>query len=93
MVHEKYPKVKTSFLVGENNKKNAEGYIAELGFKPDIFSPHFSIVTKDMLKEFHEKNVLVIPWTPNTVEEIQRLKSMGVDGVITDYPDLFAQIK
>ena len=46
-----------------------------------------------MLNEFHKINVLVIPWTPNTVEDIQRLKSMGVDGVITDYPDLFAQIK
>ena len=93
LVHEKYPIVKTSYLVGKADKKTAEGYIAELGFKPDIFSPEFSIVTEDLIKAFHQQNILVIPWTPNTAEDIQRLKDMGVDGVITDYPDLYAQIK
>ena len=93
LVHKKYPKVQTSFLVDAANKKNAEGYIEEVGFKPDIFSPHFTIVTEKLIKEFHQKNVLIIPWTPNTLMDIQRLKSMGVDGVITDYPDLFVQVK
>jgi glycerophosphoryl diester phosphodiesterase len=46
-----------------------------------------------MIKGFHEKSVLIIPWTPNTAEDLQRLKDMGVDGIITDYPDLYAQIK
>ena len=93
LVHEKYPAVKTSYLVGKADKSNAEGYIEKLGFKPDIFSPEFSIVTPELVKEFHQQNVLVIPWTPNTVEDIQRLKDMGADGAITDYPDLYAQIK
>ena len=93
LVHEKYPAVKTSYLVGKADKSNAEGYIEKLGFKPDIFSPEFSIVTPELVKEFHQQNVLIIPWTPNTVEDIQRLKDMGADGAITDYPDLYAQIK
>ena len=93
LVHEKYPGVKTAFLVLATNKNNAEGYINELGFTPDIFSPHFTLVTEDLLKEFHAKKVLVIPWTPNTLADLQRLKFMGVDGIITDYPDLFAQLK
>ncbi|GAA4319069.1 glycerophosphodiester phosphodiesterase family protein [Compostibacter hankyongensis] len=92
IVHQKYPQVKTSFLVGNKDKKTADGYIAALGFKPDIFSPEFSIVTPELVKAFHEKDVLVIPWTPNTLEEIRQLKSMGVDGLITDYPDLYAQL-
>lgn len=93
LVHEKYPEVKTAYLVFATNKNNAEGYIKELGFKPTIFSPHFTIVTDNLIKEFHAQNVLIIPWTPNTAEDLQRLKSMGVDGVITDYPDLFARLK
>lgn len=93
LVHEKYPGVKTAFLVLATNKNDAQGYINELGFKPDIFSPHFTLVTEKLLKEFHAKNVLVIPWSPNTLADLQRLKSMGVDGIITDYPDLFAQLK
>ena len=93
LVHEKYPGVKTAFLVLATNKNDAQGYINELGFTPDIFSPHFTLVTDELIKEFHAKNVSVIPWTPNTLSDIQRLKSMGVDGIITDYPDLFAQLK
>ena len=93
IIHQKYPKIKTAFLVGASNKKSADGYLEELGFSPDIFSPEFSLVTPELVKAFHKKNILVIPWTPDSLEEIQRLKDMGVDGAITDYPDLYSQLK
>jgi glycerophosphoryl diester phosphodiesterase len=93
MIHEKYSKVQTSFLVGANDKKTAQGYIDELGFKPSIFSPEFSLVTPELVKAFHEKHILVIPWTPDKLEEMQHLKDIGVDGEITDYPELFQQLK
>jgi glycerophosphoryl diester phosphodiesterase len=31
----------------------------------------------------------VIPWTVNDKTRIEELKEMGVDGVISDYPNLF----
>ncbi|MEO8109352.1 MAG: glycerophosphodiester phosphodiesterase family protein [Ginsengibacter sp.] len=93
IIHKKYSKIKTAFLVGANDKRTTEGYIEELGFKPDIFSPDFSLVTPSLVKAFHRQNILVIPWTADTLEDIQRLKNMGVDGIITDYPDLFSQLK
>lgn len=93
LIHEKYPKVKTSFLVSASNKKTAEGYLRELGFKPDIFSPEFSLITVQLVTAFHKKSILVIPWTPDTLEEMQRLKDLGVDGEITDYPQLFGRLK
>jgi glycerophosphoryl diester phosphodiesterase len=30
----------------------------------------------------------IIPWTVNDKKEISKLKKMGVDGIITDFPDL-----
>jgi glycerophosphoryl diester phosphodiesterase len=93
IIHKKYPTVETSFLVEAFNKNTADGYVNELGFKPDVFSPEFSLVTPDLVKAFHKKNILVIPWTPDTLEEIQHLKDMGADGAITDYPDLYSQLK
>jgi glycerophosphoryl diester phosphodiesterase len=33
----------------------------------------------------------VIPWTANSREEITQMKSLGVDGIISDYPNLFNQ--
>ncbi|MEO8822193.1 MAG: glycerophosphodiester phosphodiesterase family protein, partial [Ginsengibacter sp.] len=93
IIHQKYPTVETSYLVEASDKKTADGYISELGFKPDVFSPEFSLVTAELVKAFHQKDILVIPWTPDTLEEIQNLKDMGVDGAITDYPDLYSQLK
>jgi len=92
MVHQKYPTVEISYLVGSKEKKTASEYIADLGFKPQIFSPEFSLLTPELVKAFHKIHVSVIPWTPDTVEEMQKLKDMGVDGMITDYPDFYAQL-
>lgn len=93
LLHERYPNQKTSFLVLKNNKNDVEGYLSELGFKPAVFSPEHSLVTKELVDGFHQIGVLVIPWTVNDLKELQRLKDLGVDGIITDYPDLFSQLK
>lgn len=86
VLNKKYPKVRTSFLV--DNKKTVEENIADLGFNPFILSPVFKMVNEELVKKCHEKNVKVIPWTPNSKEDIERLKLLKVDGIISDYPDL-----
>jgi len=93
MVHEEWPNIQTSYLVGANQKDDVEGYINTLGFKPDIFSPNYHLVTKDRVSAFHDKGIDVIPWTPNTLEVMQELKDMGVDGEITDYPNLYKDLE
>ena len=79
--------MKTSFLVA--NKKTYEENIADLGYKPFILSPEWRMVSADLVKKAHADGVKVIPWTVNNVQDINRLKLLEVDGVITDYPNLF----
>ncbi len=87
LIHQKYPKVKTSFLVA--NRKTYEENMADLGFKPFILSPEWRMVDTNLIEKAHADGVKVIPWTVNTAEDINRLKLLKVDGVITDYPNLF----
>ena len=87
LIHQKYPKVKTSFLVA--NRKTYEENMADLGFKPFILSPEWRMVDANLIEKAHADGVKVIPWTVNTAEDINRLKLLKVDGVITDYPNLF----
>src|SRR5690606_110432 len=87
ILHQKYPHVKTSLLI--SNKKSYEENIAELGFKPFIYSVEYKIVTSDLVKKAHADGVKGLPWTPNEASEISVLKALKVDGIITDYPDLF----
>jgi glycerophosphoryl diester phosphodiesterase len=41
-----------------------------------------------MVTALHEKGVKIIPWTVNEEKDAARLLKIGVDGIITDYPDL-----
>lgn len=90
-LHEKYPKIQTSLLIDE--KEPFETYIDKLGFKPTIYSPYSVLVGKGLVDRCHAMGVKIIPWTVNTVKEIKYFKSLGVDGVITDFPNVMEQIK
>ena len=40
-----------------------------------------------MLKKIHEAGFMVYPWTVNEPEDIERMITMGVDALITDFPE------
>ncbi len=82
---EKYPYVTLVLLV--ENGLNWTEKIDSLGFVPDIYSCHYELLTKETIESIQESNMLVIPWTVNDVESMERLIDYGVDGLITDYPD------
>lgn len=88
-LHKKYPHITTSILIEEGNTKSIGDIVTELGFMPPIFSPHYSMATPDAVKALHSHKKKIIPWTVNDKKEIERLKAMGVDGIISDYPNLF----
>ncbi len=69
--------------------KNAEKNLGNLTFIPDIYSPLYTLLTEQSIKQLHERGMKVIPWTINTIEAADRLIEWGVDGIITDYPDHF----
>jgi len=93
VLHKDYPAIQTSFLVDKNGGDNVQEQINKLGFTPAIYSPIFSIVTQQVVDACHQNKMKIVPWTANTKEEIQKMVDMGVDGIISDYPDLFTQIK
>lgn len=89
VAHRKYPSIKTSLLIESNNNQTMEQQLTELGFVPFVYSPHYTLVTPQLIKSCHEKGMRIVPWTVNDKQGIERLTAMGVDGIITDYPDLF----
>lgn len=89
VVHKKYPSFKTSLLIEPSDKRSLDEQLKELGFVPFIYSPNYALVTPERVKECHDKGIKVIPWTLNSKEEMDKAKAAGVDGIISDYPDLF----
>lgn len=88
VLHKKYPTVKTAALIEEDDKQSLEDHLKTLGFFPTIYSPACSLVTKELVDKCHERKIRVIPWTVNDNAAIEQMKAAGVDGIITDYPDL-----
>lgn len=50
------------------------------------------IANEEYVKAAHQMNLEVHIWTINKEEDMRRLIKMGVDGIITDYPDLLLKI-
>ena len=46
-----------------------------------------NVVSKDFIEAAHRQNLQVHVWTINDANEMQNLIEMGVDGIMTDYPD------
>ena len=55
----------------------------------DGVGPNFTNVTKALVDNAHTKGLAVHPWTVNTVADMDKAISYGVDGFFTNYPDLY----
>ena len=49
--------------------------------------PHFHLLTKENTAQIQQKGLQVFPWTINEVEDIQKIKTFNVNGIITDFPN------
>lgn len=79
-----------ALLVG--NTHTPEQNLKNLGFTPEIYSPHHNLVNKDLMSLAKQRSMKVIPWTVNEREDIQRMLALGVDGIISDYPNRVVEI-
>lgn len=59
-----------------------------LGKQLGVFavSPNFTLLSESLVSSLHEADLQVIPWTINEQDDWQRALDMGVDAIITDYP-------
>ncbi|MGY8710977.1 glycerophosphodiester phosphodiesterase [Bradyrhizobium sp. 18BD] len=56
-----------------------------------IWSPYFGDVTAALIAEAHTLGLRVVVWTVNKPEDMARMIELGVDGIISDRPDLLRQ--
>ncbi|MEL6971796.1 MAG: glycerophosphodiester phosphodiesterase family protein [Bacteroidota bacterium] len=82
---EQAPKQRLVYLIA--NRNSLDQNMELLGFTPDVYSPYFELCTPGLADSLHEQNIQLIPWTVNEAEQMNALIEMGVDGIITDYPD------
>lgn len=92
-LHNKYPTLSLAYLYEGDKNVSLASRIQSLGFTPTIYSPHYSHVDASLINYCHSNNVKVIPWTVNNLSTMQSLKNLGVDGLISDYPNLYLNLQ
>lgn len=61
-------------------------YINHLSMPITSIHPKHTVLTKDMIKQAHQRGIAVNPFTVNKKRTARILRKMGVDGLITDHP-------
>ncbi|PIF32505.1 glycerophosphoryl diester phosphodiesterase [Flavobacterium sp. 9] len=83
-VHKLNPKIAIGVLTEEDLDKALA--FAET-IKAHAINPDYQLLTLENTKKIQEQGFQVLPWTVNTTEDIQKIKSYNVDGIISDFPD------
>ncbi len=81
----------TAFLI--ETPGSVQNQLKRLSFPPDIYSPEHVLLTRSVVNRAHQLGMQVIPWTVNDVLTMRSLIRMGVDGIITDYPNLILEFQ
>jgi glycerophosphoryl diester phosphodiesterase len=84
------PQISIALLV--ENQGGLQQNLGRISFVPQIYSPDYQLIDQAQIDAAHELNIQVIPWTVNDEQTMRELLEMGVDGLITDYPDLGVEV-
>lgn len=90
VLHRIMPDLKLALLI--ENLQGFDSNLERLGFAPAAYSPYYLMVNKKLVRKCHARDVQLIPWTVNDVPAMRRLIRLGVDGIITDYPNLIEEV-
>jgi glycerophosphoryl diester phosphodiesterase len=71
----------------------------ELGYSPSELATQvpetrdgLTVVTQHFVEAAHRRNMEVHVWTVNEQADMERMLALGVDGIITDYPDRLLEL-
>ena len=89
-VHQLNPVIETVVLTSTGNPVRPDLLVKEA--QAAAWSPTFRFVDRDLVERAHRGGVRVIPWTVNDEASMRVLIQMGVDGIITDVPDVLIDL-
>jgi len=88
-VRELDPKIKTGIIISSRPVKPAQ---LSIDANADVLFPRYVYVDQEMVREVHKQNLTIYPWTIDDLNEIRPFIKMGVDGIVTNKPDVLRNL-
>ena len=85
------PEVRIAVLYGKRGREDPFQVAAEL--QAYALQVQKELATPDLLSKAEELGLKTFVWTVNEVSEMKKFLSLGVDGLISDFPQKFWKIK
>jgi glycerophosphoryl diester phosphodiesterase len=90
------PDIPTYWLRGTVKDEETEEYLPHdpewiyivKGKNLDGLDVHYAGITDDFVKTVKEEGLGIYAWTVDSVDEAKRLKTIGIDGITTNKPDI-----
>ncbi|WP_438804707.1 glycerophosphodiester phosphodiesterase [Oceanobacillus saliphilus] len=81
------PNVPHGVLAGLTWANVTDEQLAQFATYADYFNPNMNIVTDGLVERVHDIGMEIFPYTVRTQEQADNLFELGVDGIITDFPE------
>ena len=88
ILNELFKMMPNSKYIYLSSNKEFEKEMKLLNFEPFGVGIDFNIISQKTIDLVHNKKQVIYGWTINDEENSKSLTSMGLDGVITDYPNI-----
>ena len=86
-VYDLFPEIELGFIYNRTQDEESRH-----NCPVDVVKPQFRLASRELIEEVHDEGLRVRPWTVNDESEMRRLINLGVDGVISDYPEKVAEV-
>lgn len=86
---EQISKLNSSILLGvltENEVENALAFAKKIN--AHSINPYFELLNSENVTAIHRNGFKIYTWTVNSEEDLTFVKSLNVDGIISDFPDI-----
>ncbi|MFB4162352.1 glycerophosphodiester phosphodiesterase [Alteribacillus sp. JSM 102045] len=85
--HSILPSVPVGVLLNYSPDGISEAELSDFAQYADYVNPNKDMIDADLLERIHDFEMETHPWTVRDQESADYLLNLGVDGIITDYPD------
>jgi glycerophosphoryl diester phosphodiesterase len=75
------------------NTGSVKHNLHKLGFIPYMYNPALKLTKENTIAQVHKSGCKIMVWTVNSEEEMIRMIQLGVDGLITDYPNIALKLR